>query len=369
MSGKKKSKAVTVPLNSFLAEEDDGNWANMEDDEDPQDLPSSGYDDDGYGNDDRYNRGREDRYEKPDRRRYEDRPSRIDAPQKPLPDGPPYVAFVGNLSYEVDDNALGEFFSEHCEVKDVRVLVDNQTQRSKGFGYVTFENIESLETALKANGFELLGRAIRVDVAEGRNEPEPRREPRVSRADQVDKWERGKTVATPQERPGRSDSRDRKFGGRDDRRRDDRRRDDRFERKERKPLNLQPRSSDSPVNSPAQSSSKASPFGGAKPRDELEFQRRKEEERKQRAKETAQRREPQKNSPKPGNKPKSSFQKRDNKTRDFGALRDNMGKQPPRSEKSDKEKKPYKPQTVQKDSSTIPVKNIFSALAQDNEDN
>merc|ERR1739847_137457 len=136
------------------------------------------------------------------------------------------------------------------------------------------------------------------------------------------KWERGKTVATPQERPGRSDSRDRKFGGRDDRRRDDRRRDDRFERKERKPLNLQPRSSDSPVNSPAQSSSKASPFGGAKPRDELEFQRRKEEERKQRAKETTQRREPQKNSPKPGNKPKSSFQKRDNKTRDFGALRD-----------------------------------------------
>jgi len=134
-------------------------------------------------------------------------------------------------------------------------------------------------------------------------------------------------------------------------------------------LNLQPRSSDSPVNSPAQSSSKASPFGGAKPRDELEFQRRKEEERKQRAKETTQRREPQKNSPKPGNKPKSSFQKRDNKTRDFGALRDNMGKQPPRSEKSDKEKKPYKPQTVQKDSSTIPVKNIFSALAQDNEDN
>merc|ERR1712137_1016900 len=154
------------------------------------------------------------------------------------------------------------------------------TGRSKGFGYVTFADRESLVTALEANDVEVCGRPIHVDVAEGR-QSEDRRGP--SKADSVDKWERGKAVPA-NERPMRS-SRDgagaprserggRGFGsGRPNR--------DFEERRERKPLNLKPRSEGAPVGNSAPKKG-SNPFGDAKPRDESKFQeRQRESERKE----------------------------------------------------------------------------------------
>ena len=81
--------------------------------------------------------------------------------QKSLPDSPPYAAFV-KLSNRVDDNALRDFFSEHCEVDTVKFM--KSPDRQTKFRKVTFKDKESLEIALKADGFELCERSIRVDV-------------------------------------------------------------------------------------------------------------------------------------------------------------------------------------------------------------
>ncbi|KAI9173106.1 Eukaryotic translation initiation factor 4B [Blastocladiella emersonii ATCC 22665] len=89
-------------------------------------------------------------------------------PQKPLPTGPPYTAFVGNLSYEVDDDTLGSFFYEvgQCEIVQPRVVRDRESGQPKGFGYIEFADIESLKRALALDGFEVIDRQIRVDVAD-----------------------------------------------------------------------------------------------------------------------------------------------------------------------------------------------------------
>eukprot|EP00658_Telonema_sp_P-2_P068892 TRINITY_DN578_c0_g1_i5.p1 TRINITY_DN578_c0_g1~~TRINITY_DN578_c0_g1_i5.p1 ORF type:complete len:404 (+),score=72.73 TRINITY_DN578_c0_g1_i5:67-1278(+) len=91
-------------------------------------------------------------------------------PENAIPDKPPFTAYVGNLSYDVDENQLGEFFSAHCKVSSVRLLLDRETQRPKGFGYVEFEDRDSLVAALEAHGADMDGRKIKVDVASGRQE-------------------------------------------------------------------------------------------------------------------------------------------------------------------------------------------------------
>lgn len=80
------------------------------------------------------------------------------------PQGPPYVAFVGNLPFSVDRNQLGDFFVQGgCKVADVR-MEPHRDGRPKGYGYVEFEDPESLEIALTAHGCDIGGRAIKVDV-------------------------------------------------------------------------------------------------------------------------------------------------------------------------------------------------------------
>ena len=77
--------------------------------------------------------------------------------------GPPFVAFVGNIPFNVDRNQLGEFFQTGgCGVKDVR-MITMEDGRPKGYGYVEFDSAESLQNALTADGVDLGGRRIRVD--------------------------------------------------------------------------------------------------------------------------------------------------------------------------------------------------------------
>merc|ERR1712137_1135854 len=149
MSGaKKKSKGVSMPLDAFLSTED--SWADVEDDYTPaEEAPRDNYDNRGppspRGGDDMPPRGgRGDRYAN----RYESAPSRDARPQLPVPDRAPFIAFVGNLSFSATDDDIGHFFAVHCAVYSVRLIRDPSTGRSKGFGYVTFADRESLVTAL-----------------------------------------------------------------------------------------------------------------------------------------------------------------------------------------------------------------------------
>lgn len=171
--------------------------------------------------------------------RYGDRPSagfgdRRDAPRE-IPTEPPFTAYLGNLPYDITEPELEDFFAPECKVVSVRLMKDRETQRLKGFGYIEFEDQASLREALARADSIIMGRNIRIDLAEGRSSSSG-----VSRADAADTWERGQGLpgAPPEERERRTD-RDWRSEKRDDRewrgdRRDDNRRDDRDWRSDRR---------------------------------------------------------------------------------------------------------------------------------------
>ncbi|XP_040455303.1 RNA-binding protein 34 [Falco naumanni] len=70
--------------------------------------------------------------------------------------------FLGNLSYDISDDAVREHFSVCGGVVAVRIVRDRNTGLGKGFGYVLFENTDAVHLALKLNETVLMGRRIRV---------------------------------------------------------------------------------------------------------------------------------------------------------------------------------------------------------------
>ena len=77
--------------------------------------------------------------------------------------------YVGNLAYEVQDAELNEVFAEFGAVESARVLLDRESGRSRGFGFVKMPNHEEGERAIEAlNGSDLQGRPLRVREAEER---------------------------------------------------------------------------------------------------------------------------------------------------------------------------------------------------------
>ena len=75
--------------------------------------------------------------------------------------------FVGGLSWNLTWQDLKDAFAEHGEVVFARVITDRETNKSRGFGFVEFENIEDAVKAKEAmDGIELDGRAVKVDFAQ-----------------------------------------------------------------------------------------------------------------------------------------------------------------------------------------------------------
>ncbi|KAK6129137.1 hypothetical protein DH2020_037115 [Rehmannia glutinosa] len=58
--------------------------------------------------------------------------------------------FVGGLSYSTDEMSLREAFSQYGEVVEARVILDRETGRSRGFGFVTFTSTEAASSAIQA---------------------------------------------------------------------------------------------------------------------------------------------------------------------------------------------------------------------------
>lgn len=74
--------------------------------------------------------------------------------------------FIGNLSWNIDEEWLTREFEEFGEIKGVRVITDRDSGRSKGFGYVEFMAVDSAVQAFEAKNGELLdGRNIRIDYS------------------------------------------------------------------------------------------------------------------------------------------------------------------------------------------------------------
>ncbi|KAI0350048.1 hypothetical protein OH77DRAFT_1147064 [Trametes cingulata] len=144
-------KAQKMSLNEFLGDSALGSWADEMDS-----LPTAPA-----------ARSDEDRARLGDRRRDDFLSSRPDRgpPREdlPLPTEPPFTAFVGNLTFDITEGELEEFFGG--KTKSVKIIKDRD-DKPKGFGYVEFADLEGLKEALTKTGTPLAGRALRVSVAE-----------------------------------------------------------------------------------------------------------------------------------------------------------------------------------------------------------
>lgn len=79
--------------------------------------------------------------------------------------------YVGNLSYGVTNSDLEEMFAAHGSVQSAQVIVDRDTGRSKGFGFVEMESDQEARAAISAlNGKEMDGRTLTVNEARPREE-------------------------------------------------------------------------------------------------------------------------------------------------------------------------------------------------------
>lgn len=84
--------------------------------------------------------------------------------------------FVGGLAYTVNDNQLQELFATVGTVESAKVILDRNTDQSKGFGFVEMSTPAEAQKAIKElSGKELGGRAIIVNAAKPREE-QPRRD-------------------------------------------------------------------------------------------------------------------------------------------------------------------------------------------------
>ncbi len=84
--------------------------------------------------------------------------------------------FIGSLAYATTDDGLKAHFEQVGPVASARVITDRETGRSKGFGFVEFENEDDNQKAVdQLNGKELDGRTINVSLARPK-EDRPRRD-------------------------------------------------------------------------------------------------------------------------------------------------------------------------------------------------
>ncbi len=75
--------------------------------------------------------------------------------------------FVGGLSWNTDDHGLRQAFEQFGGVSEAKVISDRETGRSRGFGFVTFDEVDSASTAIsQMDGTDLDGRTIKVNAAE-----------------------------------------------------------------------------------------------------------------------------------------------------------------------------------------------------------
>lgn len=83
--------------------------------------------------------------------------------------------YVGNLNYQTQEEDLRSLFAQYGDITSINIVMDRDTGRSRGFGFVEFADDEMAKAAENAlNGAELDGRNLRVNEARPREDRRPR---------------------------------------------------------------------------------------------------------------------------------------------------------------------------------------------------
>lgn len=74
--------------------------------------------------------------------------------------------YVSNIPFKSSENDLRELFEQHGEVTSVKIVLDRETQRSRGFGFVEMPDDEAAKSAMKElNGYSFQGKELMVNEA------------------------------------------------------------------------------------------------------------------------------------------------------------------------------------------------------------
>jgi RNA recognition motif-containing protein len=78
--------------------------------------------------------------------------------------------YVGNMSFDTNENALRDAFAAHGEVEEVAVITDRDTGRPRGFAFVTMPDNAARAAIEAMNGKELDGRTLNVNEARAKTD-------------------------------------------------------------------------------------------------------------------------------------------------------------------------------------------------------
>ena len=73
--------------------------------------------------------------------------------------------YIGNLNFSTTADSLEQHFSQFGPIADVRIIKDREPGRSRGFGFTTYQDEQSVQNSLAANNTEFDGKTLRVNVA------------------------------------------------------------------------------------------------------------------------------------------------------------------------------------------------------------
>jgi RNA recognition motif-containing protein len=74
--------------------------------------------------------------------------------------------YVGNLPFSASEDEVRSFFAPHGEVKSVRLMMDRETGRPRGFGFVEMSEDDAKKAITALNGKDMGGRSLRINLAE-----------------------------------------------------------------------------------------------------------------------------------------------------------------------------------------------------------
>ncbi|CAD6646889.1 XXYS1_4_G0029060.mRNA.1.CDS.1 [Saccharomyces cerevisiae] len=138
---------------------------------------------------------------------FQDHHLRVDSVAHPAPHDKKRSIFVGNLDFEEIEESLWKHFEPCGDIEYVRIIRDSKTNMGKGFAYVQFKDLQSVNKALLLNE-----KPMKSQKQEDENTKKPTKKARKLRVSRCKNMKKGTTIGTGLDRNGLTDSQRTKAG-------------------------------------------------------------------------------------------------------------------------------------------------------------